>query len=264
MEQETARKNTYNLSTTAIKAFEIIDLISRNQAMTAKEVADASGFGRSQTHRLLNTLQHVGYLTREGTRYRLSYKLFCLGNAVPMSRELRETAKPFMRNLMETTKENVYLNILVDDRIVAIEEVKSSHHVMLNPDLTYNFPLHVCSSAKLLLGNMDLDRRAEFVRKLNFTKETEHTVDSPEAYLAMIEQSLAAGYALEIGEYRIDLNSVAAPIFDYRSKIVATISISGPAIRFSQAAIESTIPLLQSTAARISEALGLNSARKQP
>lgn len=260
MECNSGRQNTYNISTTAIKAFKIIELISRNQSMTAVEVIEALGFGRSQTHRILKTLQHVNYLRREGNKYKLSYKLFCLGNAVPISRELREVAKPFMRSLMEITKENVYLNILVDNKIVAIDEVKSSHHVKLNPDLTYSFPIHVCSSAKLLLGNLSPKQRISFVEKLNFTKETKNTVDSADKFINMIDESLSRGYALEVGEYRLDLNSVAAPIFDYRKKIVATISISGPSIRMSRTVIESYIDLLKDTALRISEALGLNAS----
>lgn len=258
MEIAAEQEKRYILSSTVLKAFRLIEYISRHQPVTTKEILDNLEFGRTQVHRLLTTLIHVGYVKRIGTTYLLTYKLFKLGSAVPLSRNLRDVAKPYMRELMKKTKENVYLNILVDDRIVAVDEVKSSHYVMVNPDLTYTFPLHVCASAKLLLGAYEPEERREFLESVDLTRETQNTIVDIDALLKLIDESLLSGYSLELGEYHKDLNSIAAPIYDYRNKIVATISISGPTIRLKKEVLLSIVPDIQSAARKISESLGQN------
>ena len=246
----------YILSSTIIRAFDLIEYISNNQPVTTKELLDKFNFGRTQLHRYLSTLINVGYLKKARNTYMLTYKIYKIGSAIPISRNLRDVAKPYMRELMENTKENVYINILVNNRILAIDEVKSPHYLILNPDLTYSFPVHVCASAKLLLGSFTIEERIKFVESLDFSQGTNKTVRDVETLLSMVEEAIQRGYALELGEYNKDLNSIAAPIFDYKNKIVATISISGPAIRLNEEVLNSIIPKIKVAARKISRSLG--------
>ena len=94
---------------------------------------------------------------------------------------------------------------------------------------------------------------------LEYRRRAERTIADPQTLLQEVERTGERGYATEVMEFSEDLNSVAAPIFDYRGQIVATISISGPAMRLTEERMESLVDPLLETAGRISRKLGQGS-----
>lgn len=72
-----------------------------------------------------------------------------------------------------------------------------------------------------------------------------------------IGDSLEQGYAIDNEELDSGVRCVACPIRDYTRRIVGAISISGPAMRFSDERIEKElIPLARQTADDLSTRLG--------
>ncbi len=251
-----SEKKGYVLATTVLKAFQVLEFIGNNQPVLPTDIVKGLGFSRANIHRLLATFMEIGYVEKIEKGYGLTFKLFKLGSTVPLSRDLRDVAKPIMIELMKIAEENIYLNVLVEDMVIAIDEVKSSHHLTLNPDVTYNYPVHACASGKVLLSGLSLEERKNFVNGLSMVKRAPETIDDRGVFLSSIEEAGARGYATEIREFSDDLNSIAAPISDYRQKVVATISISGPAMRLTEERQQSVLPSLQDAASRISRKLG--------
>lgn len=254
-----SEKKSYVLATTVLKAFHMLEFIGSNQPVQPTDIVKALGFSRANIHRLLATFMEIGYVEKIDRGYGLTFKLFQLGSTVPLSRDLRDVAKPIMIELMKIAEENIYLNVLVENMVIAIDEVKSSHHLTLNPDVTYTYPVHSCASGKVLLSGIPEEERVSFVARLDMKKRAPETIDDPGVFLKSIEEAEKQGYATEIREFSDDLNSIAAPISDYRHKIVATISISGPAMRLTEERQQSVLPSLRDAADRISRKLGRNS-----
>jgi IclR family KDG regulon transcriptional repressor len=249
------------LATTVIKGFRLLEYIGNHQPVQPSELVKALGFSRANVHRLLATFINIGYVVREEKGYSLTFKLFKLGSTVPLSRDLREVAKPIMIELMKEAQENIYLTVLVDDMVIAIDEVKSSHHLTLNPDVTYSYPVYTCASGKLFLSGLSDAELESVVEGLEMEQRAAGTITDRRQFREAVRRSREEGYALELQEFSSDLNSVAAPIYDYRSKLVATISISGPSMRLSEERIKTLIPSLRNTAERISERLGRGEER---
>jgi len=252
-------KKGYVLATTVLKAFQMLEYIGNNQPVSPTDIVKALGFSRANVHRLLATFLEVGYIEKVGDGYGLTFKLFKLGSTVPLSRNLRDVAKPVMIELMKVAEENIYLNVLVENLVIAIDEVKSSHHLTLNPDVTYTYPVNTCASGKLLLSGFPKEKREEFVSELPMPRRAAATITDREQFMGEIETSGNQGLAYEIKEFSDDLNSMAAPIFNFRGQVVATISISGPAMRLTEERLGSLRSPLKDAAARISERLGKNS-----
>ncbi|MFP4151996.1 MAG: IclR family transcriptional regulator [Alkalispirochaeta sp.] len=248
---ESSNSNTppYKPTTTVLKSFHVLEFISNNQPVKPSVIADRLGLTRTNVHRILTTLMEVGYIAKEDHRgYRLTFKLFKLGSRVPLSQDLREIAKPLMAELAVRANENVYLTVLYGDMVNAIEEVKSSNPLSLNPDVTYNYPIHACASGKNFLAYMTDEEREEILSRANLTPRTSRTLtklDEIDAELARVRER---GYATEITEFSDDLNSYAAPIFDYSGRMVAGLSISGPSIRATTERLDALVqPLLEAT-----------------
>jgi len=246
---------SYKLSTTVVKAFDILEYIAVNQPVSPISVAKGLQFQRSSVHRLLATLVSMGYVTKDGSGYYLSFKLFELGNSIPVSRDLKVIAKPYMEMLMQEANENVYLNVLSGEMIISIDSVRSDNHLTLNAEKVYTYPLNSCASGKVFLSMLTDDSILETVSKLGMTRLTNKTITDREVLLKEISIVKDQGYATELGEFNEELNSVAAPIYDHGDRIVAAISLSGPANRLDEEEINNYVADLINTAADISAKL---------
>ena len=249
---------SYSLSTTVLKTLQILEYIAGNQPATVPAICRACHFTRANVHRLLATLSAAGYVIRRQDGYELTAKVALLGSKVPLNRDLRDAAKPAMVELERIAHENIYLNVRSEDVIIAIEEVKSPHHVVLNPDVTFTYPVNSCASGKLLLSAYTDDEIQSYMSSIDMVRRTEHTITDVGQYLEEVAAVRKQGYALEILEFSSDLNSVAAPIYDSSNRIVATISISGPAMRLTSERIGELVAPLTEYARKISETLQYN------
>ncbi len=261
LQHNNARSNSntqhYTPSTTVLKAFNVLEFISSNQPVKPAFIAERLQLTRTNVHRLLATLMDIGYVTKEDNRgYRLTFSVFKLGSRVPMSQDLRELAKPLMVDLGHLANENIYLTVLYGRMVIAIEEVKSSNPLSLNPDVTYTYPIHTCASGKNFLAYLSREESDKILLEDTLEVRTEHTITTLEAMHAELDRVKERGYATEIREFSSDLNSYSAPIFDYHGKVVANISISGPSIRATPEKLDGLVgPLLEITRT-ISQQLG--------
>lgn len=249
--------DSYRPTETVLKAFRILEFISAHGSVKPADITKCLGLSRTNVHRLLATLLHIGYITKDSDRgYSVSFKVFKLGSRVPLSRDLRDIARPVMARLMREANENVYLTVLYGHMVIAIEEVKSTNPLSLNPDVTYSYPIHACASGKNFLSAMDEDTREAVLQESPLTRLTEHTITDRGVMEQELEQSHRRGYATELHEFSEDLNSYAAPIFDYRGKMVANISVSGPSLRATKERLDSLVDPLLNAADSISQQLG--------
>jgi DNA-binding IclR family transcriptional regulator len=245
-----------------MKAFNLLEFISLNQPVQAPPMCKGLGLTRANLHRLLYTLMTLGYIEKSRMGYQLSLKLFQLGSTVPIKEQLRETAKTRMYDLERIARENIYLTVLYHDMVIAIEEVKSSHTVVLNPDVTYTYPVNSCASGKLLLSSLsdvELDR---YLDNVVFIQKTPRTVMDKQEFKRLVREAGRKGYATEILEFGYHLNSVAAPLFNRDGEVIATIAISGPSMRLTEERIEELVPALKAMAEQIS--LGMSFHKKTP
>lgn len=248
---------SYRPTETVLKAFRILEFISARETVKPSEITRGLGLSRTNVYRLLATLMHVGYVTKDAEGYyRLSFKVFKLGSRVPLSRDLRDVARPIMAELMRAANENIYLTVLYGHIVIAIEEVKSTNPLSLNPDVTYSYPIHACASGKNFLSAMDEEARQRVLAESPLERLTGHTITDYETMKGELDLVDERGYSTELHEFSEDLNSYAAPIFDYRGKMVASLSISGPSLRATKERLDGLVDELRSAANKISQQLG--------
>jgi IclR family KDG regulon transcriptional repressor len=250
--------SSYSLSTTVIKAFTILEYISRHQPVQPSEIVKALHLTRANVHRLLATFMSIGYVRKDHQGYGLTFKLFQLGSSVPLNKSLRDVAKPVMNDLEKIAEENIYLNVLTTDVVVAIDEVKSPHHVILNPDVTYMYPIYACASGKVLVSDMPDDELWQLIDEMEFVKRTERTVGSRQEFYEAVLDARKNGCAMELQEFSRDLNSMAAPVRDCNDSIVASISISGPSMRLTEYLLTTLRDPLKEAAQKITDRLRMD------
>lgn len=247
---------SYKLSTTVLKAFQILEFVGANQPVQPSSIVKELGLNRTNVHRLLATLAEIGYVVKTQEGFSLTFKLLKLGRTIPLSKDLRNTAKPFMIDLINRVGENVYLCVRVEDMVFAIDDVKSSHRLTLNPDITYSFPIHSCASGKLFLSEMSPSKRLEYIETLELEELGRNTITDKLKLHRQSEEAKQEGYATDLFEFSDDVLSIAAPIFNYDHKIIATLAISGPGTRLKEKDMTAHIPELLAAARELSRCFG--------
>jgi IclR family transcriptional regulator, KDG regulon repressor len=116
-------------------------------------------------------------------------------------------------------------------------------------------PIYVGASGKLLLAHAseDVQRRVLASERTAFTPLTPVSDTQLKREIVRI---LAQGYASSMGERVVEVRSIAVPIRDASAVVIASLGISAPRSRMTEAALLATLPALQAAALSVSSALG--------
>lgn len=90
---------------------------------------------------------------------------------------------------------------------------------------------------------------------------TDHTLTTKESLLEELERIRQRGYAYDNEECEIGARCIAFPLRDYSGKIVASLSVTGPASRITDEFINTNFHVIQDTVREISYRLGYPNAK---
>jgi DNA-binding IclR family transcriptional regulator len=256
-----SKTSSYTPVRTIEKCFSVLEHIANRQPVRIPEIVQALGLNRGNVHRLVATLERLGYVERlEDGKIRLSYRIFKMGSTVPHSRKLDEVTRPFMHRLSELSDETVNLGVLYVDNVIYLDKVEAKQYLRLDHQIGEIDPLYCTALGKVLLSGFPEADLEEFFDSVELRPYTKNTIVTRERLEKEIREVRRRGYALDLKELDLNLHCIAAPIYDYSNRIVAALSISAPSIRFTRAKIDKLIaPILEITA-EISREMGSTDA----
>ncbi len=245
-----------NVLSTVVTTTRIIECISRYGEVTANAVAKELNLSRSSAHRLLVTLEDLDFVeeTSRGS-YNLTFKLFELGNTVPHRKKLIDTARPAMLRLSQAIGETVNNGVRYQDEVLYIDKVEAMNYLKLDRSIGSTDPLHNTSLGKVLLAFLDDTEQEKILARLDFSVTTPHTICDREAFRVELKKVRDRGVAFDFQELSMELNCVAAPVFNSEGRVCSAISVSGPADRFNKERLESVVPQLEETVEAITNSL---------
>jgi DNA-binding IclR family transcriptional regulator len=220
-------------------------------------LSERLGLHKSTVSRLLSTLHHEGFVEQnaETGKYRLGLGLVSLAGYALEHIDLRRIAQPHLAALAELTQETINVTVLDGSECVNIERVASPRLIRYVGSIGRRTPLHCTSTGKVLLAYMTPPEQDALLPK-KLTRYTAKTIVDRQTLEQMLIQVRAQGYAVAREEFEEDLTAVAAPICNHISRVIATVSISGPTYRLETGKIETFLKPLQETARKISTQLG--------
>lgn len=250
---------------TVVKTLRLLDYFTAERPQCGlSDLSRAANMPKATVARCLAALEQAGFLVQdpETKNYRLGYKLLELGNLVRDQIELRKVALPFMIALRDKSGESVHLTAVVDGEGTYLEKVDSLQPVRLWTRLSGRGPLYAGASRKILMAYLP-EEEINAVIKKGLVKFTERTITDPDALKQHLRTIREQGWATSAGELFPESASVAAPIRDDTGKVVAGLSVAGPASRFTDERVAELIPMVVETANAISRALGYNHGTAQ-
>lgn len=226
--------------------------------LSVSEIGAKTGLHRSTAHRILMALEYNDLIKQnsDSGKYRLGIKLFKLGHQAVSQLNLREVCRPFLRRLMNETKETVHLAVVDNDQILYLDKVEGPHALRMPSRVGRNIPTYCTSLGKAMLSGLDDQEVKRLLRIQDLKSYTANTVKNVDQLLADLRAVRKRGYAVDNEEIEIGLRCVGAPIKDYTGVMVGAISVAAPSARFSRQQIPGVGRLVMTVAEEISVKLG--------
>jgi DNA-binding IclR family transcriptional regulator len=241
------------------RAFDILELLSDvSEGMGVTEIANRIGLNKSTVHRILNAMASRGYIERASSKgvYRNGLKLVDLASVHLNSVELKTEARPLLRELTARMNLTTHLAILDGLDAVYIDKVDVESSLRLYSQIGRRISVHCSALGKCLLSGLSEQELAERLRKCDFRRHTANTLTSRQALTRQVEAVRLRGFAVDDQEHEAGIRCMAAPVCDYRGKVVAAISLTGPASVVSRERETEIGELVASVAKDISRRLG--------
>ena len=224
----------------ALQVLELFSLEKPERGVT--EISKALNIYKSNVHNILSTLAEKGFVKKDSKtdKYKLGIKFFELGSVVIKNMDLRRIAHPHIEKLSKEFNETVHLGVLDEGRVVSIEREESNKGLCSHIEIGKRTPLHCTAVGKAIMAYLSEDEINFIIKEKGLEKYTENTITNREELGKEFLKIQKQGYAVDNMEHEEGVRCVSGPIRDYNGKVIASMSISGPAFRID----ESNIPII--------------------
>lgn len=226
------------------RALDILMCFADETDLGLMDISNRVQLHKSTVHRLLASLEGKGFVMRDATteKYRLGYRVWELSANLSHSDDPAIILLPEMEKLRDALGETVSLYIRDGKERIRIQAVQSNQAIRRVASIGVRLPLHVGASSKILLAYADPSVQLSIMQDPSWP-----AILKGRDYIRQLEEARQQGYAISIEEREPGAAAVAAPIFNQANELVAALSVSGPASRFTE-------PLMKEQASQIIEA----------
>ncbi|KIL35596.1 IclR family transcriptional regulator [Cohnella kolymensis] len=237
---------------TVQRAIDILNCFTFDQSeLSLTEIANKIDLAKSTTTRLLATLEHNGFVLKNPNsfKYKLGHRLYYLGSISGRSIKVREVAKPIMDDLRDFTKETVNLHILEQNYRVCIEQSEGVMSIRHLVRIGESLPLSAGAGGKAILA----------YQNEAFQESIFQTIQSSTKWNKLISELntiRSEHFTSSMDEREVGLAAIASPIFDVNGEVKASLSVSGPSVRFSEERIALLKEHVIESAKKISTMMG--------
>lgn len=235
-------------------AFMVIEVMAEiGQPVGLTDLARRMSVPKVRVFRFLRTLLSLGYVLQdpETEKYRLSYKLYHLGQALADSTDILREARPVMVELRDATGFTVSFSQMEADGMRILDMVRTEQPVAIvtRPGALLDFHASAQGKVALAFGGAKLGTAP--LRQ--WTSETPLDLDRVSNE---VEAVRAKGWAEAPNQILEGVTAVSAPIFDMKGAFVATLTIAGPTNTIGSPPEARFVDALTAAARKISANLG--------
>lgn len=257
MDNKIEKKTQTSLSSVqnALKILSCFSFDETEKRLT--QIANELNIAKSTASRLLNTLAQEGFVKKdkETQKYSLGTKILTLYGTLISNREVVKEARPILEELSAQTSESIQLGEIEGSNVIYVDRIKSTYPLQITSHIGLVYPLHCTSSGKLLLAF----QKEEIINQIleeEFIKYTSSTITDSDVLYKQLEEIKKNGYCYIENEFIDGIISIAAPIRDFDSKVIASISLAGPIQRINSNKAQQSINKVIEAAKKISQKMG--------
>ena len=241
-----------------LNTLRVLEEVASRQPIGVGELARVLDMPKSSVQRALVTLHTAGWIrpgSGEVTRWVMTTKALAVGGRASGDLDLRGTALPIMEDLRRHTGETIHLTVPEDSKMVLIERLETDKPVRIYMSLGHALPMHASANGKAVLANSS----PEVIRQLvadELPRYTDTTVADPDELRAQLAVIRERGFAVNHGEWRSDVGSVAAAVMRGHEKPIASLSVNIPISRLTEESEVAFGAAVREAASNLSALLG--------
>jgi len=163
--------------------------------------------------------------------FRLGLALVTLADRVLARMDLRSLARPVLVELMERTGETATLSVPGEREAITVDSVPSRSSVVSMARLGRPSVAHATAVGKVMLAFGGTGGRVSVPRERELRAFTARTITDRAKLAAEVLAVRQRGYGTVFGEREVDVNAIAAPVFDRGGALTAILGLQGPANR---------------------------------
>jgi IclR family transcriptional regulator, acetate operon repressor len=226
--------------------------------LTLTDIAHRVTLAPSTAHRLLSTLEKMGYVYQAGDLglWYVGLQAFAVGTTFLSNRDFVAQSHPYMRRLMEQSGETANLGILDGTEAVFIDQVQCREMMRTIVKLGSRVPLHASGVGKAIFASLADEQIDAILKVKGLPRITDNTITSPETMWATVRVIRQRGWSFDDEEHAAGTRCVASPIYDEHAEVLGAISLAGPSSRLPDPRIKQLGPLVAHTGEEITKRLG--------
>lgn len=241
------------------KAIDILCLFeSEHLELSAQEIAEKLSIPLSTTYKYLQVLKQKQFLSKneQTNQFYLGLMILKLGLFAAKKTSVMKIATPYLKLLANRSQETAVLTVVDGPNAICVDIIESPRAVKFITAKGNTMPLYAGSPGKILLAFKDPSFIDHLIQTTGLAKLNKNTITDGEQLKKELAVIRRQGFSESDSEFEVDVCSVAAPIFDYKGQVNASISVGGPAERIFRENKQSLIDLVKDCAKKISSELG--------
>ncbi|QHW31530.1 IclR family transcriptional regulator [Paenibacillus rhizovicinus] len=234
------------------RALDLLLCFTARKEWAMTELAEQVGLHKSTVHRMLATLEQRGFVARDAAsdRYRLGLRIWELSANMSGADDPAVIGLPEMERLRDMLGETVSLYLRDGNERIRIQAVQSIQAIRRVAPIGARLPLYVGASSKVLIAFEEPAKCEELLQDESWPASFDRL-----QYREQLEDWRRLGYATSVEEREQGAAAVAAPIFSRTGKLVAALSVSGPANRLTPEKMREQAPAVMEAAHRLGSML---------
>ncbi|WP_071395181.1 IclR family transcriptional regulator [Bacillus tuaregi] len=199
------------------------------------EISTSLGLNKSTVSRTMATLASEGFVFKDPEKktYRLGFSILTLSGVINSNMDIYRESQPILHKLVETIGETAHISVFDNLEVIYIQKVECNHPVRYLTHVGKRNPPYCTSSGKVFMAFAS-DAVVNTIIENGLEKFTKHTITNPDELRAHLKEIRENGFAYSFEEFSEGVVTIAAPIYDYTGKVIASLSIVGPKQRINQ------------------------------
>jgi len=242
------------------RALGALELLAEHpRGLPLQEIANRLLMPKSGVHRLLAELIERRYVIQdaESLRYLLTTRLMSLGFKQLGNSGILEVMQPVLNRIAAISGELVRLAVVDNGHLPFVGKVQGARSgLRFDPDMGGEAALFCSATGFIWLSSLPEAEAREHVARQGFLLMDQRGAQVPKTIDEVMEHVAAArrrGYGQAVETWAPGMSSVAVNVRDTRSgRVSSVLSVSGPSVRLSEAAIAALVPELQAAADELS------------
>ncbi|WP_144901011.1 IclR family transcriptional regulator [Halobellus captivus] len=217
----------------------IVEELLEDGPATIEELEERFDLATSTVHRHLTTLRENGYVIRDGTTYRLSFKFLTVGGQLRRQIEGYSMIKQKIDDLAHLTDERAQFIVREEtDRVYLYTEI-GDNPVQTGAHIGRRGPIHASAAGKAILAHTPKSVQRDILESISMNQTGPNTITDTTRLEEELDGIREQGYALNLEESTAGVHAIGAAVVTKRqSDPIGAISVSGPATRLKRERIE--------------------------